>query len=240
MKVCRGSLLPLIVLLACAVLPNSAQGQDPNAHIYVAHGVPGRNISSTTDPSYPVDISVQGNCLGQGLAFGEMRGPFSGPPGTYSVVFTVANLQSPCGGDPVFTAPVTVAAGTSSLGILALNSSNQVTGLIYPIDLSSVPVGLGRVIVANTSSDNLTGILTVGDTDGSPASANIGANSLFTTFIPSGEYSITFTPEGSTEKAAGPLEVDIASRNVYLYVIAGSVMNSTIQLVGPTQIKGVF
>jgi len=240
MKVRWECSIPLVVALACAAFSNSAQGQDPNAHLYIAHAAPGRNISSTTNPAFPVDISVHGTCVAQGVTFGEIRGPFTAAPGSWVVNVSVADFVSPCGGTTVFAATIPLTAGSSSLGIVALNSSNHVTGLIDPIDLSSVPVGQSRIILANTTGDNLTGVLTQGDGSVVVVSAPLAAGSLLKFDKGAGLFSATVFPEGSTVAATGPQEFNLTSRNVYLSVVAGSTTNDSVQLIGPKEIRGVF
>jgi hypothetical protein len=229
--------------LACAALVNSVQGQDPNAHIFVVQAVPGRNISSTTNPAYPIDISIGSICIVQQVNFGDIRGPYTFTPGHYSVKFSVASANSPCGGPAVFTGSIAPTAGSTAMGIIFLDASNRVTAGVFPLDLSTVGAGIGRVLVMNLSAtSNVTVALTAGDsTGGTPVSGfPVRARQNVARDVPSGQYSLTIYPEGSTTAATGPVEADIVSRNLHIYILAGSTTNDSVQLVGPTVIKDVL
>ena len=240
MKANLSRLIPLFVGAACATTPHLVQAQDSNAHLYVAHAASGRNISSTTNPGFPVDISVGGHCIVQGASFGDIRGPFTLPPGTYALRVSVADAINPCGNAAFYSPSIPLTAGNTSLGILTLNSSNQPVGEIVAVNLSPVPVGEGRLVVVNTTHEALTGTLTVEDTSASPVSASVAAGAVLVTTVPAGEYSATIYPEGSNTRATGPSELTIGSRNVHMIVLAGSTANNSIQFLGPEVIRDVF
>lgn len=232
--------ISLFVVVACAATSHVAQAADPNGHLYIAHAASGRNISSTDNPEYPVDILIGSYCLAHGWSFGEILGPFTLPPGSYAVKVSVADSANPCSAATVFTGGVGLGAGTTYLGILTLNSSNQVDGQVASLDLSAIPVGESRVIATNTTGDSLTGTLTAGDTTKTVETGTIAAGTVYDQPVTAGEYSATIYPAGSTKPATGPVRVNFESRNVYLFVIAGSTANNSIQLIGPTVIRGVF
>ena len=231
--------LILFLVSACAVIPYAAHAADPNGYLYIAHAVPGRNISSTTNPEYPVDISIGGHCVVQGLTFGEIRGPYTFPAGTYSASISIADSANPCGAAS-FTGSVTLTAGTSTLGFVGLNSSNQITGSTVTINLHT-PAGRGGALVVNTTPDNLTATLTEGDTTHSnPLNAPISAGAAVPLSLIPGEYRLTIYPQGSSTVATGPKEFDVDSRNFYLIVFAGKTANESVQIVGPKEIKDVL
>lgn len=232
--------ITLSVALICAALSYPAHAQDPNAHVYLAHAAPGRNISSTTNPDYPVDIAFDSLCVAKGLNFGEIVGPFTGPPGPYTVKVSVSSVVNPCGNATVFSATISLSAGSTSMGIVTLNSSNHVTGQIFPIDLSAVPAGQSRIFVANSTSQNLTGTLTKDDTLSSPLSAPFAPGTVLPLNIPRGLYTANVYATGTSTVEAGPEEIDVGSRNVYLIVLAGSTANSSVQMIGPKVIRDVF
>jgi len=230
----------LLLVLACAALPYTAHAADPNAYLYIGHAASERNISSTTNPEYPVDISIGGHCIAQGSSFGEIRGPFTLPAGSYTVSVSVANADNPCSAASVLSAPVALAAGSTSMGLISVNSAHQISGTVFSVDLSAVPVGQGRAIVANTTSDNLIGSLTAGDGTPPPSGASFPAGIVSVVDIPAGEYSAAIFPQGSASAATGPLEVEVVSRNVYLVILAGSTANGSVQFIGPHVIRNVF
>jgi Domain of unknown function (DUF4397) len=238
MKVHVERLIPVFVL-ACAAVTYAAPAADTNAYFYLAHAAPGRSISSTTNPEFPVDVSIGGHCVSQGLSYGEIRGPVTLPAGTYSLKASVADAVNPCGGTVVFSYTLPFAPGTTSMGILTV-SSNHVSAELVALDLSGVPAGEGWLLVANITPDKLVGTLTVDDTMSSPHSATFGARSFTYVPVPAGEYSATIYPEGSSTAATGPQAIDVVSRNLYVLVLAGSTANNSVQLLGPQVIRNVF
>lgn len=188
MKVQLERMFRLLLVLACAAIPCSAHAQDPNAYLYVGHGASGRNMSSSTNPEYPVDLSIGGTCVAQGWRFGEIRGPFSLPAGAYVVKVSVANAANPCSEAPVFSAAIGLGAGTTSFGLIGLNSALQISGRIFPVNLSPVAAGQGRVIVVNETADNLSGSIVAGD--GTPAAGAASFPHRLSTRLPSQAESI--------------------------------------------------
>ena len=240
MKVRPERFFLLFLVSACAAIPYSAHAADTNGYLYIAHAAPGRNISSTTNPEYPVDISIGGQCIAQGLSFGEIRGPFTLPAATYAAKLSIADATDPCGGSVVFSGSAAITAGSSWMGMVALNSANQVVGKIFALDLKAVPTGRGILIVANTTTDNLTGTITVGDGTSSPLSANFAAGTVTSVPVLKGLYNATVYPEGSSTAATGPTRFESVSRNVYLFVLAGSTANNSVQIIGPEVIRDVL
>jgi len=216
------------------------QAQDTNPYLYIAHAASGRNISSTTNPEFPVDISVDGYCLVKGESFGEIKGPLAGPAGDYGFVVSPANSALPCSNPAVYSVTVPLAAGSTSLGIITLDASSHIIGQLYGLDLSTVPAGSGRVVVANATQQSLSATLTNSGSGGGSASVSIAANSDEESYAPAGEYTGSVYLDGSTTPVIGPLNVAIASRDLYLYVLAGSATNESLQLIGPKVIRDVF
>jgi len=230
----RGAFL---ALLGFAVIAGSAQAQDQNAYLYIAHAASGRVMSSTTNPALPVDISVSGICVAQGISYGEIRGPYAGPAGTYSVTVSSANVASPCGGAVLFSASAPLTAGDTFIGVLSLNASNQVTGLLYPADLSPIPANLSRFEVINSTQAPLSARISSATTG--TAALTIDAGTLQEGFVTTGIYTSSIT-DMSNNLLAGPTSAEFAQRNSYLYVLAGSADLESVQLIGPKIIGGVI
>jgi hypothetical protein len=233
MKVHVERLIPVFVL-ACAAVTYAAPAADTNAYFYMAHAAPGRSISSTTNPELPVDVSIGGHCIAQGLSYGEIRGPVTLPAGSYAIKASYADAINPCGGTAGFSGTISLGAGTTSMGIL----TGQSSGEIVSVNLSAVPVGVARLIVANTTPDNLTGKLTFSNSV--TYSASFAAGTVASLDSPAGVVTATVYPEGSSTAATGPIQLDLVSRNVYLAVLTGSTANGSVQVVGPQVIRNVF
>ena len=240
MKIQSQRLFLLFLVSACAAVPYSAHAADPIAFLYIAHAAAGRNLSSTANPEYPVDISIGGHCVASGLSYGEIRGPLTFPAGSYSTSVRVANSVNPCAGSSFYSATVSLAAGSVSMGIVSVNSTHQPTAQIFTVNLSAVPTYGSRIVVANTTAGSLTGTFTQGDTTASPIIGNFPAGIVTTVAVPSNEYTAWVYPQGSSTLATGPIEFDVVSRNVYLVVLAGSAENNSVQIVGPQVIRNVF
>lgn len=242
MKLQLGRTVAFIVALssASAIFAGTAQAQNPNTYLYIAHAASGRNMSSSTNPEFPVDISVDNICIAKGETFGEIRGPFSGVAGSFSFKITTANTGAPCTGTAIFTASVSFTEGNTYLGIITLNGSNGVVGQVYPVDLSAVPAGQGRIMVANATLQNLSAKLAFSPSGTAAGSLNVPASMVLGALPPAGMFTATVTPEGTSTVATGPVGVQIESRNVYLYVLGGSTSNNSVQVIGPKVIRDVF
>jgi len=230
----RGAFL---AILGFAVIAGSAQAQDQNAYLYIAHAASGRVMSSTANPALPVDINVSGVCVAQGISYGEIRGPYAGPAGTYSVTVSTANVASPCGGAVVFSATAPLSAGNTFIGVIALNSLNQPVGLLYSADLSPIPANLSRFEVINVTQASL--IATITSTTTGTAAVGVDPGTLQEGYVATGLYTSSIT-DTSNNLLAGPISAEFAQRNSYLYVLAGSPDLASVQLIGPKVIGGVI
>ena len=117
------------------------------ASVYVVHGIPGRDVAGSLDPLLPVDVSVNGICLLQGVNFGDIKGPYQIPAGTYNVKVRLADTLSPCSTKAVISASVNVKAGKTAAVVAALSASGAPTAYPFGIDLSTVNGGKNRLLV---------------------------------------------------------------------------------------------
>ena len=230
----RGAFL---AVFGCALIAGLAHAQDQNAYLYIAHAASGRVMSSTSNPALPVDISVSGVCIAQGISYGEIRGPYAGPAGTYTFTVSTANVASPCGGTPVFSASAPLSASGTFIGVLALDASNQLAGLLYTADLASIPAGQSRFEVINATQQTLSARIT-GPTTGT-AALNVDAGALQEGLVTAGIYTSSID-NISGSLLAGPATVEFGQRNSYVYVLAGSPDQESVQVIGPKLIAGVL
>jgi hypothetical protein len=224
-----------------AGLTHSALAQDSNTYLYIAHAAPGRNVSSTTNPEFPVDISANGTCIAEGLSFGEIRGPFAIPADTIAFQISQANVVAPCSGPAIFTASAPLAAAVTYVGVVSLDASNDVIGQLYPADLSPTAVGQTKALVINATLQSLSATVTPEPkTDGSGGQFNVAPGSLGVAVPRTGVNYTSIYLGGTNTLEAGPISIETLARNVYIYVFAGSATNGSVQLVGPKAIRGVF
>jgi len=241
MKRLEGLTLSLMVALSGALFSVSAQAQDSNSYLYIAHAAPGRAVAtptlpiSTANPALPVDVSVDGNCIAHGLSYGEIGGPYSGPAGTYSFQFTMANSALPCTGQSLFGATVSLSPGTAYFGVLYVDASSAINGLLFQTDLSPIGSGFARVEVVNTTEETLNASVTNGSGTGT---ISIAPLSLQEGTVLVGSYQASITSGATT--FVGPTSIEVTSRDTSLWVISGSAAKQTVLLIGPKTIHGVF
>jgi hypothetical protein len=188
---------------------------------------------------YPIDIRVNNVCVVRGASYGDISGPITAPAATFTFKISVANSESPCSNKPIFSATAGLSAGTVYLGVITLDASNHILGQIYPIDLSPITAGEGRFVVANATQQNLTANLSTLAGAGI-GGLNVPASSLQEGFAVSGLYTTTIYLDVTNTVETGPAIVGVASRNVYIYILAGSANNNSVQLFGPKILRGVF
>jgi hypothetical protein len=226
----------MLVTVLSAVFAGSALAQDPNTYLYIAHAASGRAVSSTTNPEFPVDVSVNGFCIAKGFSYGDIQGPFSGPAGTYTFFFTKANSAFPCTGELVFSAQVGLNAGATFYGVLSVDGSHNIGGTIFAANLSSVLPGQARIDVINATQATL--IASISNASGSPA-FSVAPFTLQEGAALPGVYSASISDTNGFV-VAGPINVQFAQRSSYLYVLAGSYADSSVQIIGPKVVNGVF
>ena len=180
---------------------------------------------------------MNGNCIVKGLPYGEIGGPYVGPGGSYDFQVSMANTVAPCSGGVVYTVPsVALNGGTTNLGVITLDASNNLAGQIYPIDLTSVPNNQARVVVVNSTQVPLTASVS---TSAGTGSLSIQASSMNQGTVIEGTYTASIN-DGAGTQVAGPLQVNFENRDLYIFVIAGSDANQSVQLIGPKIIYGAF
>jgi Domain of unknown function (DUF4397) len=233
-------LAPLICLCSALLFCVAARAQDTNTYLYLVHAAPGRNISATTNPALPVDISINGQtCAVKGATFGDVVGPIVGPAGSYAIKVTLANTANPCSGTSVFEVSQNLTAATVTFGVLGVNASNQVSGQFFQPDVSAIPAGQSRVVIANVTDVALSAALTGMATSETNSISNIAPNTSQTAVAPSGAYAGGIFLTGTETQVYGPMAVDLFSRNLYFYVLAGWTANNSVQVISK-EIKNVL
>ena len=234
MKLNLGRTLMLLLGLSAAIFGSSAQAQvDPNSYFYLAHAASGRQYDGG-NPVFPLDISLNGVCISKGQSFGEIRGPFSAPAASFTFVFSAANSLDPCSNPALYSFTRSTSAGTTYVAALTLNGSNALTSLVSTANLSTVGAKKSRLVVVNATQNSLTATLKGSTTQTAPIAA-----SSFSTFLPpAGMYAASISSGATTE--TGPVNVNLLQNNVYIFVVAGSTSNSSIQLFGPKPIWDAF
>ena len=108
--------------------------------VYVVHGIPGDDLGLPTD--LPVDVSVNGACALEGLVFGEIVGPLPFDAGSYDIDISLANVEVPCGSDPVLSAPGVMVEDGGNYSIVAhLDEAGGLTASVLVNDASTSKYG---------------------------------------------------------------------------------------------------
>ena len=113
------------------------------------------------------------------------------------------------------------------------------TGQIYTANLTPVNAGTGRFEVVNATTDTLNAALYNRNNGGLVGSLTVPASSVADGFASSGLYT-TNIEDASNKVLVGPVDVQVEPLNDYLYVLAGSTKNQSVELIGPKVIRGVF
>ena len=115
------------------------------ATVYVGHGIPGEDAESalglspgTLDPSLPVDVVVNGNCLLTGFTLGEFAGPLTLDAGTYTVSVHPADSVTPCSTPAVIgPAKIPVEADTNATILAHLANDGGLSASVFPNNVSA-------------------------------------------------------------------------------------------------------
>jgi hypothetical protein len=233
----KGSISLFAAALTLAGLVQTAKAADSNAYLYIAHAAGGRNVSSTSNPGFPLDLSIAGVCVARSVVYGDVLGPYLVPAGLLTIKVSPASISSPCGNAAIFTSNGNFGP-FSYLGALTFDASNALRLDAAFVDLSAIPAGSGRIMFLNSSAQDLAAILTI--SGGSSTTVTVHAGLAVANNAPAGLYTGTVTAPGSSLIQAGPALIPVSSRNLYLYVLAGSTAKQAVQLFGPKIVSGVF
>ncbi len=209
-----------------------ADAQQTDAYLYLVHAAPGRNVSATTNPALPVDVQVNTTCVLKGVAFGDVSGPFTLPAGNYTLKVGPADTTTPCSRPAVLETTAMLQAGVTSFGVVSVTADHKFTGQFFQPALDPIPVGQSRVIIANLSDAALTASLTPPTNNPANSVSNIAPLTDQTVLAPSGPYTGAVFLAGTQTQTFGPIPVDLQSRNLYFYVLAGLTANNSIQVIG--------
>jgi hypothetical protein len=214
----------------------STQAHSQNTYLYIADAASGRALSPNANPALPLDVSVDGVCIAKGISYGDILGPYSGAAATYNFVFYTAQTGAPCSGAVAYSATVALAADTTYIGVLSVNASKVLAGQIYTADLSPIPTGYGRYQIINATPAPLNAsITTIYGTSAITVEPGVLQGGLLNPNIFTSSIKDFFN-----NVLAGPITVEVSQRNAYLYVIAGSADDQSVQYLGPKIIRGVF
>lgn len=230
-----GTLACALILAAATATAADAQTAPP-ATLRVVHGIPGRDVAPNLDPQLPVDVLVNDSlCVLRNFTFRSVSPPFSLPAGSYSVKVSLANSVTPCGNTPVISQTVTLTAGEEAAAVAALSLNGNPVLDAFALDLSPVPAGQGRVIVAHAADAPPVAV----SVDGKRAIRRLLPGTEAAALLPAGDYAVAVFPNGQATPVVGPLPFAVDSRVVSVAFAVGSAASGSITLVVAT-IPDVF
>lgn len=229
--------LPLYGLLA-ALFGLGAGEAHAAASFIVVHGIPGRVLSSSTDPALPVDVSVAGKCLLPGFTFGTITNPIDVPAGTYPVAISLANPISPCSNSAVISTSVTLNDGSFSAIVAQVSTAGAPSAAVYPVDVSSIPVGKQRFVTVH-AADAPAVVAKVASAGADPESVSfkLAPGAVNVQVVPR-RYSFTAIVSAGSA-AFGPLVVQGGDRSLFFIAAVGTAAGSEVSLLGKV-IPGVY
>lgn len=211
---------PFVAIAAGAVLAvgigSSASAVDPGkADLAVLHGI----------PDLTVDVYVNGELTLDDFAPGDLAGPLSLEPGTYTVAITAADATDDS--SPVL-GPIDIAldADMSYTAAAHLDADANPTVSLFTNDLTPAGSGEGRLTVRHVAAAPEVDILA----DGDAVFTSLANPDEAMADLPAGTYSAAVALAGTTEPVLGPADVEV-SEGVNTIVYAwGSAEESNLAL----------
>ena len=165
------------------------------ADLSVLHGVPGLTV----------DVYVNGSLTLDDFAPGDLAGPLSLDPGTYTVAITASDAADDS--SPLIPAvDITLDADMSYTAVAHLDASAAPMVSLFTNDISPTASGEGRLTVRHVAAAPAVDILA----DGSAVFTSLENPNEVMADLPVGTYSAAVALAGSTDPVLGPQDVTIA------------------------------
>jgi hypothetical protein len=238
MKTCGRSVLQLIIAgLALSAASFAAE----DATLYIVHGIPGRDISATTNPSLSVDVFLNDSvCYLRGTTFGASSGPLTLPAGDYDIKISMANSLAPCTNSPILETTAKLTAGSTTTAVAALNGSGIPTVLSFIDNFTPVKAGDVRFTIANAADAPVLTVTLTQEFVKQPntETVTVTAGKEISVALPFGTYAVQATTSGSTTPLVTQA-VFAPNQAADLLYFVGAASNGSLTLVS-RQILDVF
>ena len=221
----------VVLQLAALFLLGAFSFAADDAYLYIVHGIPGRDISDIVNPSLPIDVLFEGDCVVRGLAFGSISGPLSFSAGAYNVQISQANTLAPCTNPALISSQVTLTSGKSASAVAAI-SDGEPALLQFVDNLAPVVPGNARfVLVQAADAPALQGTLTErGVTNPKTFTVKASPDTQQWIGIPYGTYLVEVTAAGNTTVLASE-QIVMTDQSVTLAYAVGAAANNSVGLV---------
>ncbi len=222
--------------------------------LYLVQGAPGRDLSHSFYPTYPIDVLVNDtSCLVQNAPFPSVQGAFLEQAGAYDLKISPANAAAPCTNAYVREVQAVVNAGQATYVVVALSMQSTLTTYNFNLPLSPVQRGKARVVIADAADAPMLdpGASTSPLSDGaslasaaqaSPASASstaMSAGQSIPLVVPAEPFTGNIYYAGTNQVAVGPISDVLQSRSTEVYFIVGSDATGSLQMIS-SRIPDVF
>jgi hypothetical protein len=220
--------LALVLAILCPGLSTAMFAAD-NAYLYLVQGIPGRDISATTDPEFPVDVLLNDDvCYQRGLAFGIITGPLTLAPGSYDLKISVADSLLPCSNTPLATSTISLEAGKSVSAVVALGKSGAPTVLTFTNNFAPVTASMGRVQFAHAADASAVQVILQNRTTMKVYTYTVNPGAELDLNLPADSYNVEIN-QGTTILVQSTA-VDLYSQSALLLYAVGQASNQTVDL----------
>jgi hypothetical protein len=220
--------MTLALALLCAAMSTAALASE-NAYMYLVHGVPGRDYSTTTDPQFPVDVLLNNEtCYEHGLTYGTIIGPLTFVPGSYDVKVSVANSLAPCSNAPILDSTVALTAGLNTSVVFALNDTGALALSTFTNLFSPVTENYGRVLLAQAADAPAVTVTLEDTTTNKTYAYTVNPGELLDESLPAANYTVEVS-EGTTTLIPSTT-LDLYSQSVTMLFTTGEASNNTVTL----------
>jgi len=223
--------------LLCAAMSTAAFASE-NAYMYLVHGIPGLDYSTTTDPQFPVDVLINDEvCYLHGFAVGSINGPLTLAAGTYDVKISEANTLAPCSNTPLVDSTITLKAGKNISAVFALSSSGTPTLETFTNSFGAVTANDSRVLFALAADSPAVQLILENTSTQKIYTYSVNPGSLLNVSLPAGNY--TAEVNESTTTLVPATNLTLTSQSVSMLFATGEASNNTVTLQTKT-IKNVI
>jgi hypothetical protein len=204
-----------------------------NSHLFIVHGIPGRDVAAHLDPTLPLDVLLNNDlCIERGITFGAMLGPLALAPGEYNLKVSQADLLVPCSGSPIAETNVSIVEDQNVSAVFALDEKGQPAIFSFANDLASVTQNNARIILTNTANAPELQITLQVVNSQQKYTYNVNPGKQVIASVPAGAYTIEVQANSTVLVPAQPLTLPSLSVNV-VYAV-GSASNGSLGLVTKT------
>jgi hypothetical protein len=223
--------------LLCIVMSTAAFASE-NAYLYLVHGIPGLDYSTTTDPQFPVDVLINDEvCYLHGFAVGTINGPLTLAAGTYDVKISAANTLAPCTNSPLVDSTITLNGGKNISAVFTLSSSGTPTLETFTNAFNAVTSNDGRVLFALAADSPAVQLILQNTAAQKLYTYSVNPGALLNVSLPAGNYTAEVN-EGTTTLVPST-NLTLTAQSVTMLFATGEASNNTVTLQTKT-IKNVI